>query len=141
MIKRQFRSKMTIDPAKPVPLYIQVARQLRLEIAFGDTAPGDRLPTVRELAERAGVHRNTAARAIRHLAREGVVQSRVGRGTVVGSSSPSLDRNAMEAAAAELMEELLGRVHALGVPLEEIGWRLSRAIERFRRRIDDDTRD
>jgi len=141
MSKRHSLSKTTIDPSKPVPLYLQLARQLRLEIAFGGTAPGDRLPTVRELAERAGVHRNTAARAIRHLAREGVVQSRVGRGTVVGSPSPPLDRTAMDAAAAELMEELLVRVHALGVPLEEIGWRLSRAIERFRRRIDDDARD
>jgi len=56
-----------IDPQSPVPLYLQIADQVRRLIALGALEPGERIPTVRELAGHARVNRNTAARAIQHL--------------------------------------------------------------------------
>ncbi|GLZ15642.1 hypothetical protein Acsp04_58770 [Actinomadura sp. NBRC 104425] len=63
----------------------RVADDLRAKISRGDPGyrPGEKLPTVRELRERYGVAANTAAAAVRMLAREGLVSIRPSSGTVV----------------------------------------------------------
>ncbi len=65
------------------PVYRQIADQLRAEITRGSLAPGARLPTIRALARRLEVNRDTVALAYEELARSGVVESAVGRGTFV----------------------------------------------------------
>ena len=55
-----------LDPASPIALYLQISEQIRRLIAIGALRPGDRLPTVRDLAVQTRVNRNTAARAIQH---------------------------------------------------------------------------
>ncbi|MEE8412887.1 MAG: GntR family transcriptional regulator [Acidobacteriota bacterium] len=123
-----------IDPASPVPLYLQIADQMRRLIAMGALKPGDKAPTVRELAATTRVNRNTAARAIQHLEAEGVVRTRVGQGTFVENRSPKIDRDRRDRTIDETIDRLLVEAHTLGLPLEELGWRLSRRIEEFRRR-------
>lgn len=123
-----------IDPASPVPLYLQIADQMRRLIAMGALKPGDKAPTVRELAVTTRVNRNTAARAIQHLEAEGVVRTRVGQGTFVENRSPKIDRARRDRTIDETIDRLLVEAHTLGLPLEELGWRLSRRIEEFRRR-------
>lgn len=123
-----------IDPASPVPLYLQIADQMRRLIAMGALKPGDKAPTVRELAVTTRVNRNTAARAIQHLEAEGVVRTRVGQGTFVENRSPKIDRDRRDRTIDEVIDRLLVEAHTLGLPLEELGWRLSRRIEEFRRR-------
>lgn len=66
---------------KDRPIYIQIKREIKERIVRGDIEK--KLPTVRELAREVGVNPNTVARAYRELEREGVVDSRVGRGTWV----------------------------------------------------------
>ena len=56
-----------LDPGSPVPIYQQLVEGLRRQVAIGALRPGDRLPTVRELAVRHRVNRNTAARAVQEL--------------------------------------------------------------------------
>lgn len=76
---------IVIDARSPKPLGEQVEAGLRAAIAAGDVAPGDRLPTVRQLAGDLGVSLNTVARAYRQLESDGLVDSVRGRGTVVSS--------------------------------------------------------
>ena len=127
-----------IDPTHPVPLYLQIAEQLRRRIALGALRPGERLPTVRELAVAAQVNRNTAARAIQHLEAAGVVRTRVGQGTFVVETAARVDREQSEATIDESIDRLLVEAHTLGVAHEELGWRLTRRIEAFRRAKGDD---
>jgi DNA-binding GntR family transcriptional regulator len=61
--------------------YEQLADQLRDKIAGGDIA--DRLPSITELCDAAGVTSNTVQRALRILKSEGLVYGRQGRGTFV----------------------------------------------------------
>lgn len=121
------------DPNSPLPLYAQIVEQVRRLVALGALRTGDRFLTVRELAARARVNRNTAARAIQELERAGVVRTRVGQGTFIADGVPAVSAERRE----EILDEALDRVvldaHNVGVPLEELGWRLSRRIERFRR--------
>jgi len=123
-----------IDPSSPIPLYLQIVERVRRLIALGALRPGDRLPTVRELAVQVRVNRNTAARAVRELESEGLVRTRVGQGTFVSSMPQPVDRASRDESLDALLDQLLVEVHTLGMPLEELGWRLSRRIDRFRQR-------
>ena len=67
--------------APGLPVYQQIADQIRSAIA-GRSA-GERLPTIRALAGQLGVHRDTVAQAYDALARDGVVETSVGRGTFI----------------------------------------------------------
>jgi DNA-binding transcriptional MocR family regulator len=71
------------DAEAGAPVYHQIAEQVRRAVAEGVLGEGDRLPTIRELAARLGVHRDTVGLAYETLAAEGVVAARVGRGTFV----------------------------------------------------------
>ncbi len=74
-----------IDLTAATPLAEQVRLALRRAIAEGEVAPGDELPSVRQLAGDLSINLNTVARAYRELEREGLVVSHRGRGTVVAS--------------------------------------------------------
>lgn len=85
------RSAGRIDKASPVPLYYQLAELLREEIRSGTLAPGDRLPSERELGERTGISRMTARQAISYLVRSGDLVVRPGIGTFVAEPKLAYD--------------------------------------------------
>jgi DNA-binding transcriptional regulator YhcF (GntR family) len=74
---------MTLDPDDPRPPYQQVANALRAAILTRKFAPGDKLPSGSELAQRYGVARMTVQQAMRLLREEGLVVSRQGSGIYV----------------------------------------------------------
>ena len=127
--------ELNLDPSSPVPLYLQMVEQVRNLIAIGALRPGDRLPPVRELAARARVNRNTAARAVQRLEQDGLVQARVGQGTFILDTAGQIDPRVRDEAVDDLMDRVVREAATLGVPLEELGWRLSRRVELFRRSV------
>ncbi|PKL78512.1 MAG: GntR family transcriptional regulator [Candidatus Melainabacteria bacterium HGW-Melainabacteria-1] len=80
---------LTIDPQSGTPIYLQLMSQIRHAIAMGVFLPGDALPTIRELALQLRVNPNTVAKAIRELEREGVLVTRVGKGSFVSDAAPA----------------------------------------------------
>jgi DNA-binding transcriptional regulator YhcF (GntR family) len=74
---------MTLDPDDPRPPYQQVANMLRAAILTGKLAPGEKLPSGHELAQRYGVARMTVQQAMRVLRDEGLILSRQGSGIYV----------------------------------------------------------
>ena len=66
-----------------LPLYLQIAHELRRNIQESVFKVGDRLPTEAELSERFGVNRHTLRRAMEVLRQEGIVGVERGRGTFV----------------------------------------------------------
>lgn len=73
----------TIDRTSPLPVYVQLAEQIRLLVRRGALNPGDPLPTVRELAVSLGINANTVTRVYRDLQQEGVLRLERGLGTFV----------------------------------------------------------
>jgi DNA-binding transcriptional regulator YhcF (GntR family) len=67
----------------PVPVYRQVVDQIRTLCVESRLLPGERLPSVREIAGQLGVHFNTIADAYRSLADEGWLVIEHGRGARV----------------------------------------------------------
>lgn len=68
-----------------LPLYLQIANELRQEIQSSMFQVGDRLPTEAELSKRFSVNRHTLRRAMEVLRTEGIVDVERGRGTFVVS--------------------------------------------------------
>ena len=75
----------------PIPLHHQVFRHLRAALDAREWAPGERMPTERELAERYGCSLITVRHALGELVREGRIERTRGRGTFV--LQPRIDRN------------------------------------------------
>jgi DNA-binding transcriptional regulator YhcF (GntR family) len=72
---------LSVDRRADVPLGAQLASRIRSAAQDGTLAPGDRLPSVRDLAESAGVNVNTVRAVYARLEAEGAVRSEQGRGT------------------------------------------------------------
>ena len=80
--------RVRLDHVAATPLYQQVAADLRRRIASGEIAVGTQLPPHRELATNYGVSLVTVNKALSGLVAEGVLYSRVGRGTFVATRPP-----------------------------------------------------
>src|SRR5512136_740644 len=72
-----------LDLAGRAPIYLQVAERIKHSIAMGELAPGEQLPTVRQLAHDLRVNFNTIARAYGQLDAAGIISTEQGRGTYV----------------------------------------------------------
>jgi GntR family transcriptional regulator len=65
------------------PIYVQIMNTIKQDLVSGNLKPGDKLASVRELAERLSVNPNTVQRAYQELEREGVSETRRGMGSFV----------------------------------------------------------
>ena len=97
---------LTIDREDELPVGVQLAWKLRAEIVSGGLESGDRLPGVRELADRAGVNGNTARAVYARLEAEGLIVVRHGSGTFVAEpSTPPDELNRAVEAALKVADE------------------------------------
>lgn len=74
---------LEIAPGSPVPPYEQLRQQVTALVLGGRLARGDRLPSIRQLANDLGIAGGTVARAYRELESDGVVTTHGRHGTVV----------------------------------------------------------
>lgn len=65
------------------PIYIQIADKIFQQIVRAEIRPGDKLPSVREMAIQSGVNPNTIQRTYTEMERMGVVETKRGQGTFV----------------------------------------------------------
>ncbi|MFI6387996.1 GntR family transcriptional regulator [Nonomuraea sp. NPDC050540] len=94
---------LTLDLNDARPLHEQVAGAIRRAIGDGSYAPGDRLPSARDLADVLGINANTVLRALRDLRDEGLLEFRRGRGVSVAGQADG--RALLVQRARELLEE------------------------------------
>jgi GntR family transcriptional regulator len=97
------------------PIYQQLTRQLKHSISTGSLKPGDRLPTVRELAENLVINPNTVARSYRELIAEGLLHGTQGSGTFVTASLPRVKPQERERRLQPFMDQLISEAALLGV--------------------------
>ena len=102
-----------------VPIYIQLIAQIQQQIVTGQLMPGDRLPSVRDLAAQAGVNPNTMQRALTELERLGLVRSQRTAGRFV-TEDEAVIRALKEDLARTQIRDFLAGMAQLGFPLEEI---------------------
>lgn len=91
---------IVIDPSSPVPPFEQLRAQLVDAVATGELVAGERLPTVRRLAEDLGLAPGTVARAYRELEASGFIETRGRNGTFVSPQGDAAMQQAQRAASA-----------------------------------------
>ena len=74
---------LEVDPRSTVPPYEQLRQHVTALVLGGGLAPGDRLPSIRQLADDLGLAGGTVARAYRELESDGVVTTHGRHGTLV----------------------------------------------------------
>lgn len=74
---------ISIAPASDVPIFRQIIQQIQQAVALGRLQVGEQLPAIRVLAETLVINPNTVARAYQDLIRDGILESRSGRGVFV----------------------------------------------------------
>src|SRR5688572_13268101 len=101
---------LRLDPSAEEPLFAQLVAQVRLAVARGEVAGGDRLPAARELADSLDVNIHTILRAYQELRDDGVIELRRGRGAVV-AEQPRRDH----ATLLRAVETVVREARALGM--------------------------
>jgi GntR family transcriptional regulator len=118
---------IVIDWSVDEPVYAQIARQIRAQIASGDLAPATLLPPVRTIASDLGVNLNTVARAYRLLEAEGFVAIEQREGVRVLAPARRADRGAIDQFGEEL-SVLIARMRQAGLSPAEIRRRVEREL-------------
>lgn len=112
--------RISVNRDAAIPLVNQIHDQIAAAIASGDVKPGDRLPTIRELADFLKINRNTVGQAYRLLEASGCVYGRAGGGTTVaGPASVSVSTRQHELRG--LVNAALKQALDLGFTAQEFG--------------------
>jgi GntR family transcriptional regulator len=112
--------QLHISTGDGVPIYLQIANQVKHLVASGRLAPGDEIPPIRVLAHELLVNPNTIARAYLELEREGVVVKRHGSGTYISDSGSPLARKERLKILSQRVDALLTEARHLEVAPEDL---------------------
>ena len=98
-----------LDYRDAKPIYTQIVENFRTQIAAGILQPGDKLPSVRELATRLSINPNTIQRAYRELEAAGFIQTLPGKGCFVCGNADEPDWSALDKAVSGLLSRGITR--------------------------------
>ncbi len=125
--------QLEIDFESRVPLYVQIEEQIRAMISAGQLRSGERLPTIRDLADELQVNYNTVAQAYRQLDSEGDVSTQRGRGTfVTGIADDELAAEHRLRKLEAIADSAVTRARKLGYSPREFAAAVVRALSHWR---------
>ena len=117
-----------------VPIYVQLRQQILRALGAGALAPGDQMPTMREVAVALKVDLNTVRHAYDELERVGAITLIRGRGSFVAKPPPAMDEPTHAARADDLAKEVIATAAAMGLDAVAVAKRivaLARGKERM----------
>src|SRR5579862_1163907 len=109
-----------IESSSGVPITRQIMDQIRTHCASGSLCPGDRLPSVRQLAQQLTVNQNTILRVYERLTSEGLLERRHGDGTYVADRLPAGRLKAERALLEQEAQRLAQHAAHLGASAEDV---------------------
>jgi GntR family transcriptional regulator len=113
-----------LDLKSGMPVYRQIIDQVHAARASGAIGPGERLPTVRQLAVDLSVNPNTVVRAYRELELTGVLTTHQGTGTFLTDVKMERSHAEREKKLDQLVSEFAARAGREGFTLKEVRSRL-----------------
>ncbi len=122
---------INVDASSGLPIYLQIAQQIKTAVAMGRLLPEEPLPSVRQLAVDLAVNPNTVARAYLDLEIEGVIYKRQGAGTFVSGQGVEMSKAARRRVLGELMEKALVEAVNLGLDEREMREAFERVLEKI----------
>ncbi len=110
------------------PIYLQIIERVQMDIITGRYQPGDKLPSVRDLAQEAAVNPNTMQKALSELERSGLIYSQRTSGRFITEDQELIHQRKKGLAAAEV-SAFVAHMKQLGITPEEIRQLLAETIE------------
>ncbi|CQR55540.1 GntR family transcriptional regulator [Paenibacillus riograndensis] len=110
---------MTIEFDNNQPIYLQIMNYMKGEIVTGKLKPGDKIPSVRELAAELQINPNTVQRTFQELERETIVETRRGMGRYVTGNEQTILTIKKEM-AQDVLDRFIRGMQELGFQSEEI---------------------
>jgi GntR family transcriptional regulator len=108
-----------IEPSSVTPIYRQIMDQIKYQIAMGILRPGDKLPSVRQLAEELAVNYNTTLKVYNELCRENVLRVERGKGTLVTDQVQTLSLSQRKKTLAPMLREAAVQAMHLDISLDQ----------------------
>ncbi|BDG81184.1 HTH-type transcriptional repressor YtrA [Bacillus subtilis] len=109
-----------IDPRSSTPIYEQIIQQMKELCLKGIMKPGDKLPSVRELATIIIANPNTVSKAYKELEREGIIETLRGRGTYISVNAKTTLVEGKMTMIKEQLKQLIIDAHYAGVELDKL---------------------
>ncbi|QQE79871.1 GntR family transcriptional regulator [Alicyclobacillus sp. SO9] len=122
---------LQIDARSPVPIYQQIVDGVKAAVAKDVLKPGDKIPSIRELAVDLMLNHNTVAKAYRELERSKVIEVLRGRGTFVAETNIAPDRAERIRDIRNQMERMLIEAHHLQVTDDQLVFMLKEVITQW----------
>lgn len=122
--------KISINKDSAVPIRDQLIEQLGLQIASGTLAAHEKLPSIRALADRLGVHYSTITAAYNHLADVGLLEVRQGSGVRVASIGRKNEAENSLLSLEEMFQDFLARASERGYSAADVSSCLGQMSQR-----------
>lgn len=120
---------LRIEKGSAVPISRQLADQIASHCASGSVRPGDRLPSVRELARELAVNQNTILRVYERLCGEGLLEMRHGQGTFIAARAKRGQLAVHRERLVDELRQLARQAVGLGLSADELHELLSEAVD------------
>lgn len=112
---------ISIDHNDPRPVYQQIAAAVKQQLRTGLLAPGDELPSVRELADALNINLHTVRHAYQLLSEQSVVRLRLGRRTrILEPSGPPANLRQVNQSLRPRVEELVADAMQSGLTADDV---------------------
>ena len=109
-----------VDYNSGEPISRQVVAQVKWMVASGRLQPGEKLPSIRQLAKQLKVNPTTVTRIYNELSSTGVIALRQGQGAFVTSKAPTVNRAEARKSVQELARRLIAESSRLGLTSEDV---------------------
>lgn len=111
---------MKIDPGSHVPIYLQIAAEIRAAVAAEVYRPGEALPSLRNMAIQLQVNPNTVQRAYDEVVRDGLIYAQRGKGLFVSERGAAAAQDGALDVARRAFAEGVRAGRAAGLSAEQL---------------------
>jgi GntR family transcriptional regulator len=120
---------LRIEKGSAVPISRQIAEQIATLCASGSLRPGERLPSVRELARELAVNQNTILRVYERLVGEGLLEMRHGQGTFVAARAKRGQLAVHRERLVDELRQIARQAVGLGLSSDELHGLLAEGLD------------
>ncbi len=114
-----------------LPVYLQIAEQIRAAAASGAIRAGEPLPSIRPLAEQLRINRNTVAKAYAELEAQGVIETIAGKGCFLKERNSLLKKAARQDLLTQDIDQAIVTSHHLQISADEFVSLVKKRLEVF----------
>ena len=112
--------EIVIDIESDVPMFTQLIEQIKAAIESNAIAPGDPLPSIRQLANELDINNKTVAKAYRLLERDAIIQAKGYRGSFVHPDAVENCQKDHSEAVSQILASVIQELRAMGTTDSEI---------------------